>query len=138
MYLVYLIWNNLDLHPLLVSEVRDKRTAISILDTSLLPDRPDRANGFFCRDWALEMRRIGRKLAYKSHQSLRLLWSDCEFALVNVPGITILKTAGIRTARIVAHLHNSRADSHEQNAVLLILHVELGDNDVHGCLGGSV
>ena len=73
--------DTLDLYPLLVSKMRDKRTAIPILDASLLPDRPDRLNGFLRGDWALEMRCIGRKLAHETHQSLCLFWSNCGYAL---------------------------------------------------------
>lgn len=84
-------WDTLGLHPLLVSKMRDKHTTIPILDASLLPDRPDRSDGFLCRDWALEMRRIGRNLAYKSHQSLRLFWSNYGHVLAKYPWYFNLK-----------------------------------------------
>jgi small ligand-binding sensory domain FIST len=38
----------------------------------------------------------------------------------------------------VAYLYHSRADTHEEHTVLLVLRAELGHNDVHGCLGGGV
>ena len=40
--------------------------------------------------------------------------------------------------RKVAHLHHSRADTQEEHAVVLVLRVELGHDDVHGRLGGSI
>jgi hypothetical protein len=46
-----------DLHPLLVPQMRDKRTTIPILDTSLLPDRPNGFDGFLRGNGALEIRR---------------------------------------------------------------------------------
>ena len=53
------------------------------------------------------------------------------------PDVSILKT-GIRTIRIVAHLYRSRADTHEEHTVFLVLRIELGYNDVHGRLGGRI
>lgn len=44
----------------------------------------------------------------------------------------------IRTIHKVPHLYRSRADTHEEHAVFLVLRVELGHNDVHGRLGGRV
>ena len=38
----------------------------------------------------------------------------------------------------MAHLYHSRADTHEEHAVFLVLRVELGHNDVHGRLGGRI
>ena len=51
--------------------------------------------------------------------------------------ISISKT-GRRTIVIVAHLHRSWADAHEEHTVVLVLYVELGHNDVQGGLGGTV
>jgi len=68
---------------------------------------------------------------------LDLFWSGCGSALVKYPDVSILKT-GIRTIHIVAHLYRSRADTHEEHTVFLVLRVELGHNDVHGRLGGRI
>lgn len=57
----------LSLQPLLVSQMRDKRTSIPIVDAGLLPSGPDLWNGFLYRSWALKVRRIGRELAHESH-----------------------------------------------------------------------
>ena len=53
------------------------------------------------------------------------------------PDVSILKTR-IRTIRKVAHLYHSRADTHEEHTVFLVLRVELGHNNVHGRLGGRI
>lgn len=45
---------------------------------------------------------------------------------------------GIRTIRSVAHLYYPRADTEEEHTVSLVLRVELGNNDVHGRLSGSI
>ncbi len=71
------------------------------------------------------------------HQGLKLFWSDYVSASVKYPEISILKD-GIRTIGEVAHLYRSRADTHEEHTVFLVLRVELGHNDVHGRLGGSI
>jgi len=68
---------------------------------------------------------------------LDLFWSGCGSALVEYPDVLILKT-GIRTIHKVAHLYHSRADTHEEHTIFLVLRVELGHNDVHGRLGGSI
>jgi hypothetical protein len=62
------------------------------------------------------------------------------YALIKRPDVAILKTLqeGIRTVRIATHLHQTRADTHEEHTVFLVLRVELGHNNVHGRLGGSV
>ena len=44
----------------------------------------------------------------------------------------------IHTIHIVAHFYRSRADTHEEHPIFLILCVELGHNNVHGRLGGRV
>ena len=44
----------------------------------------------------------------------------------------------LRAIHKVAHLYHSRADTHEEHTVFLVLRVELGHNDVHGRLGGRV
>jgi hypothetical protein len=36
------------------------------------------------------------------------------------------------------HLHNTRADTYKQHAILLILHAKLGNDDIHSCLGRRV
>lgn len=66
-----------------------------------------------------------------------LFWSGCGSALVKCPDLSILKTR-IRTIHKVAHLYRSRADTHEEHTVFLVLRVELGHNDVHGRLRGRV
>jgi hypothetical protein len=98
------------------------------------------SDGFFRRDWALEVRRIGYQLARESHQALHLFRSRCGHTLIKRPDVAILKTLqeGIRTVRIATHLHQTRADTHEEHTVFLVLRVELGHNNVHGRLGGSV
>ena len=49
----------------------------------------------------------------------------------------MLKT-GVRTIRKLAHLYHSRADTHEEHTVFLVLRVEFGHNDVHGRLRGRI
>ena len=66
-----------------------------------------------------------------------LFWSGCGSGLVKYSDVSILET-GIRTIHIVAHLYHSRADTHEEHTVFLVLRVELGHNDVHGRLGGRI
>ena len=44
----------------------------------------------------------------------------------------------IRAIHKVAHLYHSRADTHEEHTVFLVLRVELSHNDVHGRLRGRV
>ena len=66
-----------------------------------------------------------------------LFWSGCGSVLVESSDVSILKT-GIRTIHKVAHLYRSRADTHEEHTVFLILRVELSHNDVHGRLGGRI
>jgi len=58
-------------------------------------------------------------------------------ALVKLPNVSIFKTM-IRTIHKVANLYSSRANTHEENTVFLVLRVELGHNDVHGRLRGRV
>lgn len=130
----------LSLHPLLVSKMRDKRTTKRTLNAGLLPGRPDMSDGFFRNDWALEMWRIGYKLAHESCQALDLFRSGCGYILIKRPDVAILKVGGrgIHTIRVTAYLHQTRADTHEEHTVFLVLRVELGHNDIHGCLGGSV
>lgn len=117
--------------------MRDKRTSIPSLDAGPLPERPEISDGFVYRDCALEVRRIGLHLAHECHQSRHLFWSDCGYALVKCPDVSISKT-GIRTIVKVAHLHRSRADTKEEHTVFLVLCVELGHNDIQGRLGGSI
>lgn len=128
------------LHPLLVSKMRDKRTTKPTLNAGLLPGRPDMSDGFFRSNWALEMWRIGYKPAHESRQALDLLRSGCGYILIKHPDVAILKVGGrgIHTIRVTAYLHQTRADTHEEHTVFLVLRVELGHNDIHGCLGGSV
>ena len=38
----------------------------------------------------------------------------------------------------MAHLYHSRAHTHEEYTVFLVLRAELGHNDVHGRLGGGI
>jgi hypothetical protein len=46
------------------------------------------ADGFFWRDWALEVRCIGLERAHESHQALYLFRSGCGYALISCPDAT--------------------------------------------------
>lgn len=59
------------------------------------------------------------------------------YPLVKCPDVSILKPE-TRTIHKVTHFHHSRADTHEEHTVFLVLRVELGHNDVHGRLGSRV
>ena len=83
------------------------------------------------------MRGIGCELAHECHQALDLFGGGCGSALVTYPNVSILET-GIRTIVIIAHLYRSRADTHEEHTVFLVLRVELGHNNVQGRLGGRI
>ena len=58
-------------------------------------------------------------------------------ALVKFPNVSTFKTQ-IHTIHKVANLYRSRAYTHEENTIFLVLRVELGHNDVHGRLRGRV
>ena len=120
--------------------MRDKRTTEPTLNTGLLPGRSHMSDGFFRSDWALEMRRIGNELAHKSRQALDLFRSGCGCIYQSKrPDIAILeRQERIHTIRVVAHVHQTRAHTQEKHTIFLVLRVELGHDNVHGRLGGSV
>ena len=49
-----------------------------------------------------------------------------------------LKHRDTCTIRGVANFYHSRADTHEEHTIFLVLRVELGHYDVHGCFGGRI
>ena len=119
--------------------VRDKCTTKPALDAGLLPGRPDMSDGFFWTDRALEVRRISDELAYESLQALQLFRSGFGYALTKRSRYCNFKRQeGIHTISMAAHFHQTRADTQEEHTIFLILRVELGYDNVHGCLRGRV
>jgi hypothetical protein len=96
-----------ELHPLLVAQMRDKRTTIPVLDASLLPDGPNGFDGFLGGNRALEMRGELGKLANEAHQALQLFLTDCMQALANILDIFTPRIDGD-----TYHPHNARPPQH--------------------------
>ena len=126
-----------NLHPLLISKLRDECTGIPGLNAGPLPKRPDSLDGSFYGDWTLEVRRIGLNPAHEFHQPLGLFGSHCGYTSVNCPDISISETE-VYTVAKVAHFHHSRAHAEDEHTVFLVLCAELGHNDVQSRLGGRV
>lgn len=114
--------------------MRDECTTIPTFDTDFLPGRPHDWDCFFHRSCALEVRRIRRDLGHEPHQTLDLFWSCCWHALERVRILNI----EILTIRELADLDYSWTHTNKENTILLVLRIELGHDDVHGCLGSSV
>lgn len=96
------------------------------------------SNGLFWSHWAFEMRRKGLELGKGFAQALELLRSSCEYILAERSGGVVIGQEVIHTIRIVTHFHHPRTDTQEEHAIFLVLHVELGHDDVQGRLGGSI
>ena len=72
-----------NLHPLLVSHVRDEGTTKATLDAGLFPRGPHMSDRLLRTDRALEVRRILEQLAHESVQALQLFRSGCGYALTS-------------------------------------------------------
>lgn len=130
----------LNLHPLLVTEVREERTPMATFDTKLFPSRPVSPDSLIDRCRTFEMWRISRNLRTEIHQSLHLCRSNYKHALAR--NFYLRQTRGPRTKgltiRKVTHIHNSRADTHEQHTILPVLRIKLRYDDVQGSFRGGV
>ena len=130
--------------------MRQERTSVSFLNAGILPNIGHSSDTDLWGGWALEMRRILRKLSKQFLQSRKLVWSHCTREFVRLIGLYFdedkRRGKKRRKGRIVrtlgrvdfAHIHHPWTDAKEEHAVFLVLSIELGRHKVHGPLGDGV